>query len=89
MIDIRNVTKQYGPKVAVQDLSLHVPSGDYWLGVISGPQPSVAAFAYDPVTGSRATNANPYAAGPTDPFGPIVTDNAQMSLYLVYDVAGP
>jgi hypothetical protein len=68
---------------------LHLPSGDYWLGVISGPQPSVAAFAYDPVTGSRATSANPYAAGPTDPFGPIVTDNAQMSLYLVYDVAGP
>jgi hypothetical protein len=68
---------------------LHIPSGDYWLGVISGPQPSVAAFAYDPVTGSRATSANPYAAGPTDPFGPIVTDNAQMSLYLVYDVAGP
>jgi hypothetical protein len=68
---------------------LHIPSGDYWLGVISGPEPGVAAFAYDPVTGSRSTNANPYAAGPTDPFGPIVTDNAQMSLYLVYDVAGP
>ena len=67
---------------------LDLRSGDYWLGLISGPQPSVAAFAYDPVTGSRATNANPYAAGPTDPFGPIVTDNAQMSLYLVYDVAG-
>jgi len=28
MIDIRNVTKQYGPKVAVQDLSLHVPPGE-------------------------------------------------------------
>ena len=26
---------------------------------------------------------------PHDPFGPIVTDNGQMSLYLVYDVAGP
>ena len=43
----------------------------------------------DPVPASRAGNANAYAAGPTDPFGPIVTDNAQMSLYLVYDVAGP
>src|SRR5437868_4482340 len=28
MIDIRNVTKLYGPKVAVQDLSLHVPAGE-------------------------------------------------------------
>jgi hypothetical protein len=67
---------------------LTLASGDYWLGLISGPQVDVAAFAYDPVSGSRAANANAYAAGPTDPFGPIVTDNAQMSLYLVYDVAG-
>src|SRR5437764_5349746 len=28
MIDIRDVTKLYGPKVAVQDLSLHVPAGE-------------------------------------------------------------
>lgn len=28
MIDIRNVTKTYGPKVAVQDLSLNIPSGE-------------------------------------------------------------
>ena len=28
MIDIRNVTKQYGPKVAVKDLSLSVPPGE-------------------------------------------------------------
>src|SRR5438067_13685240 len=28
MIDIRNVTKRYGPKVAVQDLSLDVPAGE-------------------------------------------------------------
>ena len=28
MIDIRNVTKRYGPKVAVQDLSLQVPAGE-------------------------------------------------------------
>src|SRR5262245_62752008 len=28
MIDITNVTKRYGPKVAVQDLSLSVPSGE-------------------------------------------------------------
>jgi hypothetical protein len=66
---------------------LDLPSGDYWLGLISGPKPDVAAFAYDAVPDSRAGNANAYAAGPTDPFGPIVTDNAQMSLYLVYDVA--
>ena len=28
MIDIADVTKQYGPKVAVRDLSLHVPAGE-------------------------------------------------------------
>src|SRR5437763_7410748 len=28
MIDLRNVTKLYGPKVAVQDLTLHVPAGE-------------------------------------------------------------
>src|ERR1041384_6288927 len=28
MIDIRNVTKLYGPKVAVHDLTLHVPPGE-------------------------------------------------------------
>src|SRR4029079_17754284 len=28
MIDIRNVAKSYGPKVAVQDLSLQVPDGE-------------------------------------------------------------
>jgi hypothetical protein len=68
---------------------LDLASGDYWLGIISGPQPNVAAFAYDPVPDVRVGNADPYVAGPSDPFGPIATDNAQMSLYLVYDVAGP
>jgi hypothetical protein len=68
---------------------LDLSSGDYWLGLISGPQPDVAAAALDSVPGSGARNPNTYAAGPSDPFGPISTDNAQMSLYLVYDVAGP
>ena len=68
---------------------LDLASGDYWLGVISGPQPGVAAFAYEPVADVRADNANTYATGPSDPFGPIFTDNAQMSLYLAYNVAGP
>ncbi len=36
----------------------------------------------------RAGNTNAYAAGPSDPFGPILTDSAQTSLYLVYHVAG-
>lgn len=67
---------------------LNLPPGDYWLGILSGPQPDVAAFAYDAVPAVRATNANPYAAGPSDPFGPLISDSAQMSLYLVYDVPG-
>jgi hypothetical protein len=69
--------------------ALNLAPGDYWLGVISGPQPGVAAFAYDPVPDVRVGNANTYASGPSDPFGPILTDNAQMSLYLEYNVAGP
>jgi hypothetical protein len=68
---------------------LDLSPGNYWLGLISGPQPDVAAFAYDAVPGIRAGNANAYAAGPSDPFGPILTDSAQMSVYLVYDVARP
>src|SRR3954451_25433283 len=28
MIDITGVTKRYGPKVAVRDLTLHVPAGE-------------------------------------------------------------
>jgi ABC-2 type transport system ATP-binding protein len=28
MIEVTNVTKRYGPKVAVEDLSLHVPAGE-------------------------------------------------------------
>jgi ABC-2 type transport system ATP-binding protein len=28
MIDVRDITKLYGPKVAVQNLSLHVPAGE-------------------------------------------------------------
>src|SRR5438067_11076012 len=35
MIDIRNVTERYGPKVAVQDLSLDVPAGE--LFAVLGP----------------------------------------------------
>ncbi len=68
---------------------LALSSGDYWLGLISGPQAGVAAFAYDSVPGVRVGNANAYAAGPTDPFGPLLTDDKQLSLYLSYNVAGP
>jgi hypothetical protein len=65
---------------------LSLAPGDYWLGLISGGQPGVAELTYDSVPGSRAYNMNSYAAGPSDPFGPISTDSTQMSLYLVYDV---
>jgi hypothetical protein len=66
---------------------LALPSGDYWIGLITGGQPGVAAIAYNFVQGSRAYNSNDYTAGPSDPFGPISVDDAQMSVYLFYAVA--
>jgi hypothetical protein len=68
---------------------LNLSAGDYWLGVITGAQTRVAAFAYANVPGSRDYNVNPYINGPSDPFGPISTDSAEMSLYLVYDIPPP
>jgi hypothetical protein len=67
--------------------SLELPAGDYWIGEITGAQSGVTAIAYDSVPASGDYNANPYTAGPTDPFGPLSTDDLQTSAYLEYHVA--
>ena len=58
--------------------------GRYWIGVIAGPGPGVAAVAYDVVPSFQASNANPYTAGPTNPFGAITVGDEQLSMYLQY-----
>ena len=57
--------------------------GTYWLGFITGPSSSGMAYAYDNVPNSRAYNTNAYAAGPTNPFGPVSTDSKQASIYAI------
>jgi len=69
--------------------TLNLPPGSYWVGEIAGPQNGVAAVPYDSVPGSGDYNVNPYSAGPTNPFGPVSFDAAQVSAYLQYYVASP
>jgi hypothetical protein len=63
---------------------LNLAAGNYWIGVITGATAKVAGFRYDSVAGSRDWNANPYASGPTNPFGAVTTDGEQTSLYASY-----
>jgi hypothetical protein len=63
---------------------LLLPPADYWMGIIAGGDPGVAGIAYDPAPGDLASNANAFAAGPSDPFGPISTLDQRVSLYLTY-----
>jgi hypothetical protein len=58
--------------------------GDYWIGFITGGDSAVAAVAYDSASAALAYNANPFSAGPTDPFGPISTSDERLSMYLTY-----
>ena len=59
-------------------------AGNYWIGVMSGGEGGVTGFRYDGVTGSRDYDANSYSSGPTNPFGSIITDAEQTSLYATY-----
>jgi hypothetical protein len=61
-----------------------VVPGWYWIGMISGASDHVAGFRWNNVTGSRALNANPYASGPSNPFGAATIDTEQMSIYATY-----
>ena len=64
-------------------------AANYWIGVITGPTPSVAGFRFTTVTGARDYNANTYTSGPTNPFGAVTTDNEQVSLYATYTPTPP
>jgi acid phosphatase type 7 len=59
-------------------------AGNYWIGVITGATAKVAAFRWDKVKASRATNANKYTAGPSNPFGTATVAAQQTSLYATY-----
>lgn len=63
---------------------LPLRSGKYWIGVIAGDESGVAGVTYDPVPRVDAENTNPYLAGPSNPFGPIVAGDERLSLYLDY-----
>ena len=58
--------------------------GDYWIGFITGGDAGVAAVGYDSASAALASNANPFGAGPSDPFGPISTRDERLSMYLTY-----
>lgn len=63
---------------------LQLSPGNYWIGLIAGDQGGVAGVTYDPAPSVDYHDANPYAAGPTDPFGPAVAGDERLSLYLDY-----
>ena len=55
--------------------------GTYWLGFITGEVTEGMGYRYDVVPNSRAYNQNPYASGPTNPFGPAFEDSEDASLF--------
>jgi hypothetical protein len=61
-----------------------VGAGKYWIGVITGGTSGVAGFRYNSVSGSRDYNVNSYSSGPSSPFGSVINDGEQMSLYATY-----
>jgi hypothetical protein len=67
--------------------NLSLPAGDYWIGLLTGGQSDVARLSYDPDPGALASDTNTFVSGPSDPFGPITSQNELMSLYLDYLVA--
>jgi hypothetical protein len=79
-------TRARGKRWAVLNFNpyLPLPAGVYWIGLISGGTPGVAAFYSDHVAGVLDINRNAYAQGPSDPFGPFVRGANLISLYLDY-----
>jgi hypothetical protein len=63
-----------------------VPAGDVWIGYIDGAGPSgLVQVRLVNATGGMRSNADAYADGPTDPFGPATTYNYQLQLYATYE----
>jgi hypothetical protein len=68
---------------------LRLRPGAYWIGLLTGGQAGLAGVAYFSVPGSSRSNANDYALGPSNPFGPLGSNGEiQMSLYLFYSASG-
>jgi hypothetical protein len=66
---------------------LHLSPGTYWLGLMTGGDSGVAGVLAFPTRHSAPANTNPFAAGPSNPFGPIASvANAQMTLLLHYQL---
>ncbi len=63
---------------------LKLAAGNYWIGVITGATSKVTGFRYDSVASSRDYNTNTYTSGPSNPFGSVITDSEQASLYATY-----
>jgi hypothetical protein len=64
---------------------LPLQAGNYWLGLLTGGDGTVAGINYSPEPSSTPTNSNEFSAGPNDPFGPIASaGDTQMSLYVFY-----
>jgi hypothetical protein len=68
--------------------TLHLTPGTYWLGLLTGGDSGVAGVLVFPTRHSAPANSNAFAAGPSNPFGPIASvANAQMTLLLHYQLA--
>jgi subtilisin family serine protease len=91
-----------GPEVTYQgsvngsgwfELPLSAPlalsPGTYWLGFITGTTTEGLGYRYDTVANGRAYNTNPFAGGPTNPFGAATKDSEQASIYATYTTGAP
>ncbi|MGA2926926.1 MAG: heparin lyase I family protein [Solirubrobacteraceae bacterium] len=64
-------------------------AGNYWLGTITGGTANAAESCHDAgASGARAANVNPYASGPSSPFGAATYGSQLMSVYATYAAVG-
>jgi subtilisin family serine protease len=64
--------------------SVHLTTGTYWIGFITGATSGGIGYAYDEAAGARAYDENPFAAGPTEAFGTATLDSESASIYATY-----
>lgn len=65
---------------------VRLTSGNYWLGFISGATGDVTRYYYDVAVDSLAHNADTYVGGATNPFGSLILDSRELSIYAVYNI---
>ena len=68
-----------------------LPPGTYWLGLHAGPRSGDALvyYSYSAVTGAGELRYDPYADGPSDPFGTGTAKDRSISIYATYVSADP